>query len=142
MRKTPALLSTIAVAAVVIASLAGCSSSATAGCTPEYSAGHASTLVKATATTASFPTPLVTKTSQVSVNKSGTGNPIQNGDQVDYTFDIYNGATGEKIGTATDPVRAGAVTTATSTSIVKALVCATPGRSLPAISAVHFSTSR
>ena len=136
MRKTPALLSAVAVAAVVVASLVGCSSSASAGCTPTYASGSVSKVVKATATTASFPTPLVAKTSQVSVSKAGTGSPIQNGDQVDYTFTIYNGKTGEKIGGATDPQRAGAVTTSKSTAIGKALICATRGERLTLVSTV------
>jgi len=135
-RKTPALLSAVAVAAVVVASLAGCSSSASASCTPSYSAGPASKVVTATASTASFPTPLVAKTSQVSVNKAGKGSPVQNGDQVDYTFTIYNGRTGEKIGSASNPQRAGAVTTAKATSIVKSLICATSGERFTLVSTV------
>ena len=70
------------------------------------------------------------------MNKAGKGNPVQNGDQVDYTFTIYNGKTGEKIGGATDPQRAGAVTTKTSTSISKALICATAGERLSLVSTV------
>ena len=136
MRKTPALLSALAVAAVVVTSLVGCSSSASASCTPTYASGSASKIVKATATSASFPTPLVAKTPQVSVSKAGKGSPVQNGDQVDYTFTIYNGKTGEKIGGATDPQRAGAVTTKTSTSISKALICATAGERLSLVSTV------
>ncbi|MEP6843730.1 MAG: FKBP-type peptidyl-prolyl cis-trans isomerase [Pseudolysinimonas sp.] len=136
MRKTPALLSAVAVAAVVVASLAGCSSSTSASCTPSYASGSVSNLVKTTATSASFPTPLVAKTSQVSVSKAGTGSPIQSGDQVDYTFDIYNGATGEKIGAATDPQRAGAGTNPKPTSITKALVCATSGERFTLVSTV------
>jgi hypothetical protein len=135
-RKTPALLSAVAVAAVVVASLVGCSSSASAGCTPTYASGSVSKTVKASATTASFPTPLVAKTSQVSVNKAGTGSPIQNGDQVDYTFNIYNGKTGEKIGAATDPQRVGAVISSTATSLAKALICATAGERFSLVSTV------
>lgn len=136
MRKTPALLSAVAVAAVLVTSLVGCSSSASAGCAPSYASGAASKLVKATSTTASFPTPLVVKTSQVSVIKGGKGTPIQNGDQVDYTFTIYNGTTGEKIGGATDPQRAGAGTGSKATSINKALVCAAEGERFALVSTV------
>jgi hypothetical protein len=135
-RKTPALLSAVAVAVLAVTALAGCSSSASAGCAPSYASGSASKLVKSTDTTATFPTPLVAKRSQVSVSKAGTGNPVQNGDQVDYTFTIYNGATGEKIGAATSPQRAGAITGAKSTSIVKALVCATTGERITLVSTV------
>ena len=136
MRKTPALLSAVAVAAVVVASLVGCSSSASASCTPTYSAGAASKTVKATATTASFPTPLVATKPQVSQSKAGTGSPILNGDQVDYTFTIYNGATGEKIGAATDPQRAGASTGSKSTAITRALICATAGERFSLVATV------
>ena len=135
MRKTPALLSAVAVAAVVVASLVGCSSSASAGCTPVYSAGPASTTVKATASTASYPTPLVTKTPQVSVSKAGTGAPTQNGDQVDYTRTIFDGKTGEKIGD-TAALRGGATATSKSTAIVKSLICATTGERITLVSTV------
>jgi peptidylprolyl isomerase len=136
-RKTPALLSAVAAAVVVAASLAGCSSSASASCTPSYASGPASTLVKATATSASFPTPLIAKTSQVSVSKAGTGAPIRSGDQVDYTFTIYNGSDGEKIGGASDPQRAGAGGGhSDATSITRALVCATRGERLTLVSSV------
>jgi peptidylprolyl isomerase len=135
-RKTPALLSAVAVAAVVVASLVGCSSSASAGCTPSYTAGAASKAVKATATTASFPTPLVAKTPQVSLNEAGTGTAIRTGDQVDYTFTIFNGKTGEKIGGATDPQRAGAGSAPKTTSIIKSLVCAKQGERFTLVSTV------
>ena len=52
MRKTPALLSAVAAAAVLTASLVGCSASASGDCTPSYHAGDASKIVKATASTA------------------------------------------------------------------------------------------
>ena len=136
MRKTPALLSALAVAAVVVASLVGCSSSASASCAHTYASGSASKIVKATATTATFPTPLVAKTPQVSVSKAGTGSPVQNGDQVDYTYNVYDGETGENILAQTTSLRAGAVTTAKSTSIVKALVCAASGERLSLVSSL------
>jgi peptidylprolyl isomerase len=79
---------------------------------------------------------LYAKTPQVSVNKSGKGTPIQSGDQVDYTFTIYNGATGEKIGGATDPQRAGAGKGPKPTSITQALVCATEGERFSLVSTV------
>jgi peptidylprolyl isomerase len=133
-RKTPALLSALAVAAVVVTSLVGCSSSASADCTPTYASGSASKIVKATATSASFPTPLVAKTPQVSVSKAGKGSPVQNGDQVDYTYNVYDGKTGDNILAQTDPLRGGAVTTAKSTSITQALICAASGERLTLVS--------
>src|SRR4051812_17044365 len=94
-RKTPALLSAAAVAAIVVASLAGCSTRASSDCAPAYASGSASKLVKATTDTATFPTPLVTKTSQVSANKAGKGSPVRTGDQVDYSYTIYDGKNGD-----------------------------------------------
>ncbi|MEO6533353.1 MAG: FKBP-type peptidyl-prolyl cis-trans isomerase [Pseudolysinimonas sp.] len=139
MRKTPALLSAVAVAAFVVASLAGCAPSASAGCTPAYASGSVSKNVKATATTASFPTPLVAKTSQVSVNKAGAGRPIQTGDQVDYSFTIYNGKTGESIGSSQGAPRNAASTSKKATSIVRALQCARAGERFTLVSTVEDS---
>jgi len=135
-RKTPALLSAVAVAALVVASLAGCSASASAGCAPAYASGSASKLVKATASSASFPTPLVTKTSQVSANKQGTGSPIHNGDQVDYTYAIYNGENGEALGTTQSVIRAGATNSAKADSITRSLQCAKAGERYSLVSTV------
>ncbi|CAN5497471.1 FKBP-type peptidyl-prolyl cis-trans isomerase [soil metagenome] len=109
MRTAPALLSALAVAAVVVTSLAGCapsgSSSASASCTPYYSSGAASSTVKVTgertaAATATFPTPLVVTTPQVSQNTAGTGSKIQAGDQVDFEYTVYNAKTGESLGSS------------------------------------------
>ncbi|HEY4153405.1 MAG TPA: FKBP-type peptidyl-prolyl cis-trans isomerase [Pseudolysinimonas sp.] len=139
MRKTPALLSAVAVAAVLAASLVGCSSSGAAGCAPAYTSGSVSKTVKTTATTASFPTPLVTKTSQVSVNKAGKGGPIQNGDQVDYTYTIYDGKTGESLGSTTSTERSGASSAAKANAIVHSLRCATTGERYTLVSTVKGS---
>ena len=135
-RKTPALLSAVAVAAVVVASLAGCSSSVAAACTPAYASGSVSQLVKATASTATFPTPLVAKTSQVSVNKAGAGAPVQNGDQVDYTFTIYNGKTGEALGGSQSTSRTGASNSSKATAVVRSLRCARAGERYTLVSTV------
>ncbi|HEU0206797.1 MAG TPA: FKBP-type peptidyl-prolyl cis-trans isomerase [Pseudolysinimonas sp.] len=144
MRKTPALLSAVAVAAVIAASLVGCSSSPSAGCTPPYSSGAASKLVEVSgpensAATATFPTPLVTKTGdiQVSQNTAGTGSPVQRGDQVDFEYTVFSGSTGETLGSsgfgangATEP-RAAAVLSSSgvqaSTSLIRSLICRTNG---------------
>lgn len=136
MRKTPALLSAVAVAVVVVVSLAACSSSASIGCTPSYPSGSVSDLVKTTASTATFPTPLVAKTSQVSMNKVGTGAPIENGDQVDYTFTIYNGKTGEALGGSQSTSRTGATNSAKATSVVRSLRCARAGARYTLVSTV------
>jgi len=135
-RKTPALLSAVAAAAVLAASLVGCSSSPSADCTPSFASGPASTVVKATATTASFPTPLVVKSTQLSVSKTGSGSPIRSGDQVDYTFSIYNGKTGESLGASQGTSRTGASNSAKSTAIVRSLSCAKAGERYSLVSTV------
>jgi len=135
-RKTPALLSAVAAAAVVVASLTGCSSHSSADCTPNYASGSVSKLVKATASTATFPTPLVTKTSQVSVNTAGTGAQAQNGDQVDYTYTIYNGKTGEALGGSQSTSRSGATNSAKATSVIRSLRCARTGERYTLVSTV------
>ena len=140
MRRTPALLSALAVAAVAVTSLVGCSSSASAACAPAYSAGDSSKLVKATASSASFPKPLVVKSSQVSQLKAGTGSPIQAGDQVDYTYTLYDGATGASLAASSSSnsatARAGVIDTPKSTSIIRSLRCATTGERLALVSTV------
>jgi FKBP-type peptidyl-prolyl cis-trans isomerase len=136
-RKTPALLSAMAVAAFVVASLAGCSSSASGDCTPAYGSGAASKLVKATADSATFPTPLVTKTSQVSANKAGTGSPIRLGDQVDYSYTIYNGKNGDSLGTTQTELRDGASNSAKTKSIIRSLQCAKAGERYSLVSTVE-----
>lgn len=137
MRKTPALLSALAVAAVLTASLVGCSSSASADCTPTFASGSVSKLVTTTASTATFPTPLVTKTTQVSVDKAGTGSAIQTGDQVDYSYTIYNGKTGESIGASQGSPRNGASDSPKATAIVRSLRCAKAGERYTLVSTVQ-----
>jgi FKBP-type peptidyl-prolyl cis-trans isomerase len=144
-RKTPALLSAVAASALVLAALTACSSSSTsaAGCTPLYASGNASDSVKVSGdvtkqATASFPTPLVVKAggTQRTVTDTGHGAPVQQGDQVDFEYTVFDGKTGQTLGTSgfgangsTTP-RAGAVLmngTTKTTSLVRALVCATSG---------------
>jgi peptidylprolyl isomerase len=135
-RKTPALLSAVAAAALVVASLAGCSASASADCAPAYASGSASKLVTATASKATFPTPLVAKSSQVSQNKAGTGSPVRSGDQVDYTYSIYKGDDGEQVGGTQSPLRAGASSSSKATSIIRSLQCARAGERYSLVSTV------
>jgi peptidylprolyl isomerase len=142
-RKTPALLSAVAVAAVLAASLVGCSASGSASCTPAYASGSTSKTVTVSgsakqAPTASFPTPLVAKSggSQVSRNDAGSGAQIRNGDQVDYEYMVFSGATGEALGGsgfgangATTP-RIAAVASENgkaTTSLTRSLICARDG---------------
>ena len=107
MRTAPALLSALAVAAVVVSSLSGCaasnSTSSSADCTPAYASGASSSTVKVSgaktvAAKATFPTPLVVKTPQVTQNRAGTGSRVQEGDQVDYRYTVFDGRTGELLG--------------------------------------------
>ncbi len=108
MRKAPALLSAVAVAAVVVTSLVGCTSSgsgASASCTPYYSSGSASSIVKVSgsktaAAKATFPTPLVVTTPQVTQNNAGSGAKIQDGDQADFEYTVFSAKTGESLGSS------------------------------------------
>ena len=147
MRTAPALLSALAVAAVVVSSLAGCapssSTSSSADCTPVYSSGAASSTVKVSgaktvAAQATFPTPLIAKTPQVTQNRAGSGSRVQEGDQVDYRYTVFDGKTGEALGslgydtTAAVP-RVGVATTLNGKptfSLPRALRCATDGERL------------
>ncbi|HEY4225892.1 MAG TPA: FKBP-type peptidyl-prolyl cis-trans isomerase [Pseudolysinimonas sp.] len=143
MRKTPALLAAV-VFAVVAGSLVGCSANASAGCTPIYHSGDASSLVKVSGAvkkeaTATFPTPLIATASgsQVSQNDAGKGSPIQQGEQVDFEYTVFSGKTGEELGSsgfgasgATTPRVAAELTNSgeqKSTSLNKSLICRTTG---------------
>lgn len=134
-RRFPALLGA---AALVAATLAGFSAAgASSGCTPTYSSGDASSLVTASgksgaAPTVEFPTPLVTKKSQVSTLEAGDGTPIASGSQVDYDVSMFLGKTGEPLSaTGYDGKsfqRSASGTTGNSLSI--ALECAKVGERL------------
>jgi peptidylprolyl isomerase len=143
-RKAPALLSALAVAAVVVTSLVGCAASGTsssASCTPYYSSGSASSTVKVSgsktaAAKATFPTPLVAKTPQVTQNNAGKGAKIQDGEQVDFEYTVFSGKTGESLGSsgygksgATTP-RVGVTALLKNKptfSVTRSLQCATTG---------------
>ncbi|MEA9983775.1 MULTISPECIES: FKBP-type peptidyl-prolyl cis-trans isomerase [Subtercola] len=97
MRKSVALI----VAAGLLATLAGCSSSGSSasGCTPQLSAGDASNTIAAagafgTAPTVTVNTPLHTADSQSTTLITGTGPRVETGDYLlgEYTF--VDGATG------------------------------------------------
>ncbi|MES1212390.1 MAG: FKBP-type peptidyl-prolyl cis-trans isomerase, partial [Leifsonia sp.] len=88
--------------------------------------------------TATFPTPLVAKQggSQLSQNDAGTGAQIRNGDQVDFEYTVFSGATGEALGGSgfgangsTTP-RVAAVSTEkgkATTALIRSLICARDG---------------
>ncbi len=97
MRKVVAL----SVAAALLISLAGCTTSAPSGtCAPAATEGSASKLITATGDfgtqpTADFPTPLVAKKLQVSVLTKGSGKLLYDGDFVQFFATQYNGETGD-----------------------------------------------
>ncbi|MFT4124358.1 MAG: hypothetical protein QM635_11050 [Microbacteriaceae bacterium] len=94
----------LTVAVSLVAALAGCSSStgdSASGCTPDAVAGDASTTITAAGDfgasdpEASFPTPLLTSTLQVSTISEGDGEVVQPGDYVDFIATQYDSTTGE-----------------------------------------------
>jgi hypothetical protein len=148
-RRRPALLSALTAAALVAVALAGCApqgrgpGNQPAGCTPSYASGDASSTVKASGSLGktpkvSFPTPIVAKTSQVTVLKAGHGMTAQKGSIVDIDVTVLNGTSGKAVaGTSYDggtflravagkglPPQTGALT---PSSIADALVCAQAG---------------
>lgn len=143
MRTAPALLSALAVAAVVVASLVGCTSStgSSASCTPYYHSGDASSTVKVSGektaiATATFPTPLFAPTPQITQNNAGSGAKVQPGDQVDFDYTVFSGKTGEALGSSgygasgsTTPRVGVAATLAgkATYSLTRSLQCATSG---------------
>jgi len=148
-RRRPALLSALTAAALVAVALAGCApqgrgpGNQPAGCTPEFPTGDTSSTVRAsgafgTTPKAKFPTPIVAKSSEVTVLKAGHGVAAQKGAMVDIDVTVFNAKTGKSVaGTSYDgssflraiagkglPPQSGAVT---PSSIADALVCAQAG---------------
>jgi peptidylprolyl isomerase len=169
-RRTTAILTAVAAAALVAGALAGCAPSGRgagnqpAGCTPALPSGDASSIVKASGAIgkdpkATFPTPIVVKKSdQVTVLKAGHGLIATTGSQVDLDATIYDAATGQAIASTpyNGSLRAvagkglpGQVSLGTS-SLATALVCAqagsrialtTNGKRLNAVSGLSASAS-
>lgn len=142
MRKAPALLSALAVAAVVLTSLSACASggSSASGCTPQYGSGAASSTVKVTGSTktapdATFPTPLVSAGNQLSIVTPGKGAVVQPGDQADYRLSLFSAKTGELVGSrgyesGSTPIRGGASTEVNgkaTAAVTRSLTCARVG---------------
>jgi hypothetical protein len=147
-RRRPALLSALTAAALVAVALAGCApqgrgpGNQPAGCTPDYPSGDASSIVKVSGEfgktpKATFPTPIVAKSGEVTVTKAGHGMTAQKGSMVDIDVTVFNGKTGKSAGgTAYNgsyiravagkglPPQSGPVT---ASSIADALVCAQAG---------------
>jgi peptidylprolyl isomerase len=135
-RRLPAL---IGAAALLTATLAGCTgTSGIGGCDAVYSSGDASSIVTATGAAAAkptvdFPTPLITKKTQVSVLDTGDGARIRSGQQVDFTQTILNGKDGSALGDlSTSRTEAGLP----DDSISKAMVCANVGDRLSVVTTV------
>lgn len=149
MRRRPALLSALTAAALVAVALAGCApqgrgpGNQPAGCTPEYPSGDTSSIVKVSGAAgktpkATFPTPIVAKSSEVTVVKAGHGMTAQKGSTVALDVTVFDGKTGKSTGgTAYDsssvfqavagkglPSQSGGVQ---PSSIADALVCAQAG---------------
>lgn len=135
MRKIPALF----VVAGLLASLTACSTAAapgSAGCLTPVS-GDASSVVTASKNVGSepkvtFPTPIVTKETQVSVVKEGHGPALTTGTPVLIKYTIYSGATAKVLssssyGAPTTPITVGS---ATAGAIGKALECSQVGSRL------------
>ena len=133
MRRTPALISAVAASVLLAATLAGCSASGSAsGCTPVYSSGDASSIVKPAGKiggtpTAKFPTPLIADSPQVTVVKDGHSQAAQAGSQVGFTFTIFDGKTGDSLGHQEFLTGAGGKISDLENAISKSLVCAQAG---------------
>lgn len=146
-RKLPALI----VAAGLLASLTACSTSAapgSAGCQAPAS-GNASSVVTATGTfgskpTVTIPTPVNTKTTEVSTLIAGHGQVLTDGTPTLIKYTIYSGKTGKEVSsssysTPTTPITIGATK---GGPLVDALECATVGsRIAVAVKASELTTS-
>lgn len=102
-RRTGARSAGLGVAAAVLVSLTACAGgSSAANCTPTYPTGSNASLISADGglgndPEATFPTPLVTGSSQVSVVKAGDGSELQPGDAAVVQITIYDGTTGNTL---------------------------------------------
>lgn len=131
-RRIPAL---IGAAALLTATLAGCTgASGFGGCDPEFAPGDASGIVTGSTQGVDFPTPLITKKTEVSVVKVGDGELVHSGQQVDFIQTIYYGKDGSTIGSqATSRTETGLADDAVSA----AMVCAHVGDRLALVSTVE-----
>lgn len=144
MRKTTALIAALA----LLGSLTGCAGADTVeGCSPSLTSGSASSLVTAagdfgTAPKVKFPTPLFTKTSQVTQLIAGKGAAISDGQPVVLDVTIINAATGtvlQKTDYGTDG--GSLITTGKSTfpAVSEALKCAQVGARLAIVGSAQDS---
>jgi peptidylprolyl isomerase len=121
------LTASIGVAALLTASLAGCTAlPGFGGCDPVFDSGDSSRIVTASGSKADFPTPLVVTSPEVSTLSAGDGALVGKGDQVAFTTVTYFGADGQKLSgdsAAEQRFEAGV----TDNAISEALVCAHVG---------------
>jgi len=103
-RRTPALVSSVAVTAVLSAALVGCAASPddVRGCTPALPAGETAALVTATGEVGSvpdvrIPAPLVAGDSERATLTAGSGLVAQQGMTVDYDAVLLDAATGQPL---------------------------------------------
>ncbi|HRN29658.1 MAG TPA: hypothetical protein PK890_08165 [Terrimesophilobacter sp.] len=102
MRTIPAL----ALSSIVLATLTACTGGPfTAGCAPLVSGGAASTLVDApgdigSAPTVDFPTPIISDGIETDTIIHGDGRTVNAGDTVTIKYSLYNGATGQGLGSS------------------------------------------
>jgi peptidylprolyl isomerase len=138
--RVPALLGA---AALLTASLAGCSATpGFGGCAPVLTGGDASSIVTASGDvgdkpTIDFPMPLVaSSTPEATVLTTGDGETVRDGEQVDYELTVLDGASGAIAGQSnydgSQFNRIGAKST--SSAIQQALVCATVGSRIAVVS--------
>lgn len=144
MRRTPALVSSVAIVAVLSAALVGCASSPSdvSACTPAVPSGSASSLVTATGEVGSapkveIPAPLASTSAQRSVAVQGEGLVANAGMTVDFDLTVYDGESGDKLGstdyTAAQGLRVRADTRVTESqsgpgALSRSLVCAQAGQ--------------
>ncbi|MFT4283290.1 MAG: hypothetical protein QM598_00475 [Protaetiibacter sp.] len=144
MRRTSALVSSVALVTVLSAALVGCAASPddVTACTPALASGNASSLVTATGEVGStpkveVPAPLVSPQPQRSVLEEGKGLVARKGMTVDFDAAIYDGETGAQLletkfdGTQGVRFRAGLKTSEQQQkvgSLATSLVCAQPGQ--------------
>ena len=122
----------IAVAALVLGSLAACTASASANCTPTKSGTDSAKITVSGKVAASpkvkLPPKFTAKTTERTELTSGKGTPAAKGTTVSINYALYDGTTGKKLGdTETKTGTAVALSSDTLVGIYKTLHCAAAG---------------
>lgn len=147
MRRTTALVSSVATVAMLTAVLAGCSAAPddADSCMPLIAPGDASTLVTATGAigslpTVDIPTPIVVQASERSVIESGEGLVAREGMTVDYDAVLFDASNGQELQkTSFDDGTAHLSRTGGGGAIWDAFVCAQAGDRLAVATTVGDS---